>query len=138
MSTNDPKLSDRHMPSLRRANDADNEPVPWSEEHLAKYPHIPEPLRAVIGAYTHTEGWKTGLNCIHNECVGTDTTGHDLYRSYMLLCNAQVTSAGDTNVPSGKPNLTTTQIGIDWFVNIGDLNIFFGRLNGTFGLPEDK
>lgn len=98
-----------------------------------QFDYIPEPVAACIDYMTHTEGWKTGLNDVI-------LTKHDTFKSYLIMSGAVVKPDGDVYVPAipNDDSSSRTQIGMGYAVNVSDLNIFFGRLYGHFGIPENK
>jgi hypothetical protein len=95
--------------------------------------YIPAPVCECIDFYTHEEGWKTGLNDVI-------LAKHDDFKSYLLMSGAFVKPDGDVYVPADPKdsNSERTQIGMGFAVNVSDLNIFFGRVTGAYGIPERK
>lgn len=103
------------------------------KQRQGNYDYIPEPVADCIDFLTHTEGWKTGLNDVI-------LVKHDQFKSYLIMSGATVKPDGDVYVPA-IPNVegsARTQIGMGYAVNVSDLNIFFGRLQGHFGIPDQN
>ena len=78
-----------------------------------QYEFIPTPVCECIDFYTHTEGWKTGLNDVI-------LSKHDDFKSYLVLAGAKVQPDGDVYVPAipNDGSSARTQIGMGFAVKI--------------------
>jgi len=90
--------------------------------------HIPDHVKKMIDKVTEAEGQCAGLNFIYGRHWET-------FKSIMLLSGAHVTEAKEITVPSPRQNEWVC-IGMKQAINVGDLNIFFGILNGTYIHPS--
>jgi len=97
---------------------------------LSSCQHIPDQIKKCISRETHTEGWKTGLNDVI-------LREQEFFKAYMIMAGMIFNSADDMYVPHVPGQDTPrTQIGMGWAINVSDLNIFFGRITGAYGIPE--
>lgn len=94
--------------------------------------HLPAQICECLDFYTHTEGWKTGLNDVI-------LSKQEFFKSYMIMAGAIFNEENDLYVPHTPGTKTPcTQIGMNWSVNAADLNIFFARVSGAYGIPEKQ
>lgn len=90
------------------------------ELHESK--HIPDIIKKMIDKHTEKEGRRAGLNFIY-------ARHWQDFKNAMLLSGAHVTDDKDVAVPVGN---SWVVIGTGQAINVADLDIFFGILNGTY------
>lgn len=88
--------------------------------------HIPDAIKRMIDRVPEEAGDLSGLNFIH-------ARHWEAFKSMLLLSGARVDEHKWISVP--VQNGKWVHIGMRGAINVGDLNTFFGVLNGTYHLP---